>query len=103
EASWDHRGMRDTNNWTEADAERVERGFQDRLMSFTTDATTDSIQKVEQPLHRPARAKKRSRSAIDKSVLALPAPRRIRDREHVKTVAKQPCWSAAVVLPTPTI
>src|SRR5262249_23217063 len=48
-------------------------------------------QKVEQPLHRPARAKKRSRSAIDKSVLALPAPRRIRDREHVKTVAKQPC------------
>ena len=28
---------------------------------------------------------------IDKSVLALPAPRRIRDREHVKSVAKQPC------------
>jgi hypothetical protein len=24
-------------------------------------------------------------------VLALPAPRRIRDREHVKSVAKQPC------------
>jgi hypothetical protein len=24
-------------------------------------------------------------------VLALPAPRRIRDREHVKAVAKQPC------------
>jgi hypothetical protein len=28
---------------------------------------------------------------IDKSVLSLPAPRRIRDREHVKLVAKQPC------------
>ena len=30
-------------------------------------------------------------SVVDKSVLALPAPRRIRDREHVKSVAKQPC------------
>ena len=28
---------------------------------------------------------------IDKSVLALPEPRRIRDREHVRYVAKQPC------------
>ena len=60
-------------------------------MSFTTDATTDSIQKVEQPLHPPGQGKKRSRSAIDKSVLTLPAPRRIRDSEHVKSVAKQPC------------
>lgn len=28
---------------------------------------------------------------IDKTVLALPAPRRIRDRDHVKSVAKKPC------------
>ena len=28
---------------------------------------------------------------IDKTVLALPAPRRTRDRDHVKSVAKQPC------------
>src|SRR6516162_1373561 len=35
---------------------------------------------------------KRSRLAtIDKTVLALSAPRRIRDRDHVKWVAKQPC------------
>jgi hypothetical protein len=74
-----------------ADAERVERCFQDRLMGITTDATTDSIKKVEQPLHRPGQSKNRSRSAIDKSVLGSPAPRRIRDREHVKSVAKQPC------------
>ena len=31
------------------------------------------------------------RSSGDKSVLALPAPRRIRDRDHVKSVAEQPC------------
>src|SRR4030095_6920372 len=30
-------------------------------------------------------------SGIDKSVLAVPAPRRYRDREHLRHVAKQPC------------
>ena len=61
-------------------------------MSFASDAAVASIQKVERPLHRPGQSKKRSRSAtIDKTVLALPAPRRIRDRDHVKSVAKQPC------------
>jgi hypothetical protein len=75
-----------------ADAAQVERGFQDRLISFTSDAAAASIQKVEQPVHRPGHGKKRSRSAtIDKTVLALPAPRRLRDRDHVKSVAKQPC------------
>src|SRR5262249_24594854 len=58
------------------DAAHVERCFQDRLMSFTCDAATGSIQKVGQPLHHPGQGKKRSRSAtIDKTVLALPAPR----------------------------
>jgi hypothetical protein len=28
---------------------------------------------------------------IDKAVLALPEPRRVRDRDHVRYVAKQPC------------
>ena len=28
---------------------------------------------------------------IDKSVLAVPAPRRYRDREHLRYVTKQPC------------
>jgi hypothetical protein len=38
------------------------------------------------------RRKKRRRAAlIDKNVLSLPASRRIRDRDHVKLVAKQPC------------
>src|SRR5215831_3372900 len=84
--------MRAKNSLTAADAQLVERGFQDRLMSFSTDATAASIQKVEQPSHRSGQGKKRLRSAtIDKTVLALPAPRRIRDREHVKSVAKQPC------------
>jgi len=75
-----------------ADAVHVERNFQDRLVRFTTDAAAGSVQKVEQRSHRSGQGKKRSRPAtIDKTVLALPAPRRIRDRDHVKSVAKQPC------------
>ena len=34
--------------------------------------------------------RRRSRS-IDKSVLAMPEPRRVRDRDHVRLVAQQPC------------
>ena len=46
----------------------------------------------ESRLRSKDRAKKRRRAiAIDKSVLSLPAPRRIRDREHIRLVAKQPC------------
>ena len=41
---------------------------------------------------RAPKVRRRSRSkSIDKSALALPEPRRVRDRDHVKYVAKQPC------------
>jgi ERF superfamily len=91
-ALWARRRLGAKSTLHSADAAHVERGFQDRLMSFTSDAAAASIQKVEQPLHHPGQGKKRSRSAsADKTVLALPAPRRIRDRDHVKSVAKQPC------------
>jgi ERF superfamily len=43
-------------------------------------------------LSKQARAKRaRSAARIDKAVLAFPESRRIRDREHVQFVAKQPC------------
>jgi hypothetical protein len=48
--------------------------------------------RAQQHLHCGRRGKKRRRAAVvNKSALVLPAPRRIRDREHVKSVAKQPC------------
>src|SRR5262249_9440216 len=85
-ASWAHRVMGAKNNLAVADAEQVERAFQERLLNITSDATTPSLAS----LRRPGR-KKRRRGSVDKTVLALPAPRRIRDRDHVKSVAKQPC------------
>jgi hypothetical protein len=91
-ALWALRRLGAKSTLHSVDAAHVERGFQDRLMSCTTDAATGSIQRAEQPLHRSGQGKKRSRPAtINKTVLALPAPRRIRDRDHVKSVAKQPC------------
>jgi hypothetical protein len=35
--------------------------------------------------------RRRSKAAINKSALALPEPRRVRDRDHVKFVAQQAC------------
>jgi hypothetical protein len=85
-ASWAHRVMGAKNSLAVADAEQVERAFQERLLSITSEATAPSLASWG----RPGR-KKRRRGSVDKTVLALPAPRRIRDRDHVKSVAKQPC------------
>ena len=90
-ANWAHRVVGAKNSLPAADAERVEQAFQARLASITADAGAPSTQKVEPPLPRPGRKKRRRVAVVDKSLLALPAPRRIRDRDHVKSVAKQPC------------
>jgi hypothetical protein len=85
-ATWAHRVLAAKNSLTAADAENVEKAFHDRLASIL--AKTAGA--VAPPVRRPRRKKRRG-STLDKSVLTLPAPRRIRDREHVKSVAKQPC------------
>ena len=75
---------------TTADAERVEQAFQARLANIVSGAA-DNLS-PESRLPREDRSKKRLRAAaIDKSVLLLPAPRRIRDQDHVRLVTKQPC------------
>ena len=91
-ARWARRVMGTKNTLTGADAERVEQAFQMRLTSVTTDIATAPSTQSERLVRRRGRGKKRrSGSVVDKSVLALPSPRRIRDRDHVKLVAKQPC------------
>jgi hypothetical protein len=98
-AIWAHRSLVEKNKLTAADALRVEERFQARLASFATPGAAEprSSGGVAQPLtmhsnHPAEKPKTRSRSkVIDKSALALPEPRRIRDRDHVRYVAKQPC------------
>jgi hypothetical protein len=85
-ANWAHRVLSAKNTLTTADAERVEQAFQARLATIVAQTADRSRLPCED------RGKKRLRAAaIDKSVLSMPAPRRIRDRDHVRLVAKQPC------------
>jgi hypothetical protein len=80
------------NSLTAADAERVEQAFQARLASIGGEAAGgSSTQRNDPALSRSKKKQRRAASTVDKSVLALPTPRRIRDRDHVKSVAKQPC------------
>ena len=76
-ANWAHRVMGAKNSLTAVDAEHVERAFQERLVSITAAAAAPPIKEAER--RGPSRNKKRRTSAVDKSVLALPAPRRLRE------------------------
>ena len=87
-ANWAHRILASKTSLVHADAEQVELAFQLKLSAFMTDQPTIGRQ--------PKTRRKRRRglgpaTGINKTVLASPVPRRIRDREHVKSVAQQPC------------
>lgn len=90
-ASWAHRVLRVKDTLTAADAEHIEQAFQLRIATFEADTTDEqNIPHESEDRLSKRRGRRRSR-VINKSVLTLPVPRRIRDREHVKSVAKQPC------------
>ena len=89
-ANWAYRVLSAKNTLTTTDADRVEKAFRARLASIVSDAADG--QSPESRFPRGNRSKKPVRAAaIDKSVLSFPAPRRIRDQDHVRLVAKQPC------------
>jgi hypothetical protein len=91
-ANWAHRVLRAKNTLTAADAESVEQAFQSRLSTLMRESR-DELHSLPDLERRPIRRKRtrRQSQAVDKTVLALATPRRIRDREHVKLVARQPC------------
>jgi len=93
-ANWAQRVLAAKNTLTTADAERVEQAFQARLAGIVIEDSGGQpvAQEARSSALRAVRRKTRQRAAvIDKSVLSLPASRRIRDRDHVRLVAKQPC------------
>ena len=67
----------------------------------TTERPVDGNIASANGLHRRKRVRNRNskraepRPTIDKSVLAFPEPRRIRDKEHLKFVGRQPCLICA--------
>ena len=81
------------------DAQLLEEAFQAKLEAIGVDGADPSKAEVRnlapppnQPNETAAKPKSLRRSrAIDKSVLAMPEPRRVRDRDHVRFVAHRPC------------
>jgi len=91
-ASWAYRVIGAKNTLTAADAERVERAFQLKITALVAHITDEPNAPHEPEDRLTKRRNKRRRSGvINKSVLMFPAARRIRDREHVKSIAKQAC------------
>jgi ERF superfamily len=89
-ALWARRQGGAKNSLNAADAEQVEQSFKGRLATIANEPTNEPATAVRG--HRGGHRKGRRRAAVvEKSVLALPTPRRIRDRDHVKSVAKEPC------------
>ena len=80
---WAQRSMAEKNKLLPDDARRVEGAFQAKLDRFPDSAGDNA----------PQRNTMRSRrtKSVDKSALALPEPRRVRDREHLRLVAQRPC------------
>ena len=78
------------NTLTATDARLVEAAFQTRLATLTdTDNSSVLVPAPEQPALR-QRVNINS-DGIDKSQLAIPEPRRVRNKVHLRLVAKQPC------------
>jgi hypothetical protein len=87
-AIWGLQALAAKNTLLPADAQCVENAFQVQLSKLAGEAAAGPSAKRLQVQHRD---KKRRRAAVDNTMLSLPTVRRIRDREHVKSVAKEPC------------
>ena len=96
-ALWAHRSLPEKNRLIAADADRIEQAFQARITSFASPVEPQTSGQTEQAAKphksKPVQSKKRRSQpkGIDKSALLLAEPRCIRDRDHVRYVAKQPC------------
>jgi hypothetical protein len=88
-ALWAQRRLAAKNALSAADAERIEQAFDAKLATFPKEMADRPSVLGNAQQRRRVRPRRRRSHRVDKTVLALPAPRRIRDREHVKSVAKQ--------------
>jgi hypothetical protein len=88
-AIWAHRIFVEKNTLIAEDAQVLEEAFQARLETIEVERARPS--KAPNDASPASKPKSRRTRTIDKSVLAKPEPRRIRDRVHVRSVAQHPC------------
>jgi ERF superfamily len=94
-ASWAHGALTGKNSLTAPDAKVVEDAFELRLSELAasefTRRSSDASSTTQVAGMQGVAKSHHSEHGIDKSVLALPAPRRYRNREHLRYVAQQSC------------
>jgi ERF superfamily len=96
-AGWARETLGAKNSLTTSDAKLVEEAFERRLSELASSEITSSDRSSETQAIGPQETVTTERTnaaptkGIDKSVLAVAAPRRYRNREHLRFVAKQPC------------
>jgi hypothetical protein len=102
-AKWVQQSLAEKNRLRASDAAHVEANFATKLAELATTGT-DVAQAPQRSLtetrdcaamdpntnanHSNERAPSH---AIDKSALALPEPRRVRDRDHIRSIIQKPC------------
>jgi hypothetical protein len=94
--TWAHRVLSIKNSLNTADAACIEEAFRAKLAILAIDSADEPAVPQETERHRARRhrhqdKKQRPSGVIDKSMLALPEPRRVRDHEHVRYVTQQSC------------
>jgi hypothetical protein len=93
--SWARQALVPKNRLTAADAQLVENAFVGKVTDLEgrKPSAAESISSPAALDHArsPASAPKVQSTRIDKSVLSIPEPRRLRDKVHVKYVSKRPC------------
>jgi ERF superfamily len=88
-AVWAQRRLVAKNQLSLADARQVEEAFTAKLAVMPTEkAETGDPTAASGGQILPEKTRTRQ---IDKSVLVFPEPRRLRDRDHIRHVIKQPC------------
>jgi len=96
-AGWAWEALAAKNSLTAADAKLVEDAFERRLSEFPSSEIASNAGSSEtQAIGPQENVANESTDAgptkgIDKSLLAVAAPRRYRNREHLRSVAKQAC------------
>ncbi len=86
-ALWAQRRLPAKNQLSATDAQQVEEAFAAKLAAIQAQSAKRDDVRSEPSLA----AQTSAATQINKSVLVFPEPRRVRDRDHIRHVIKQPC------------
>jgi hypothetical protein len=86
-ALWAQRRLPAKNQLSATDAQQVEEAFAGKLAVIQAQSVKSDDVLSEQSLAEQTSAA----TQINKSMLVFPEPRRVRDRDHIRHVIKQPC------------